>query len=347
MQEPVFSITYIGTRMAHHGRHAGYDRLADYIPSTIQTPNMFYKLCRLLPERVLARIRRTAGTWYNSRALLQELQAGVSMLSHRRRLFHFLYGEDGFHYAGYWNRQHSHRIVATYHMPPKKFYAITPSPEHLRTLDALVIVAPNQEQVFKKILPPDRVHLIPHGVDTQFFCPPPITQQRKRQCLFVGSHLRDLATLRKAMQILTCKDPSISYRIVSDPKTHTELGNLPHTLYATAIPEHELRQLYQCSSVLLLPLLDATANNTLLEALACGLPVVATDTGGIRLYGEAGGVVFVPPGDEVQMADEALRILDDPQYRNQLARAGRANAEQFDWVRIAKQMRQLYLQLTT
>lgn len=338
-------VIYIGTRMAHHSPHSGYDRIAAYVPSAFQTPNALHRLLSHVPERVLARIRRSAGTWYNSAALLQEMQAAFHMLIRHGTIYHFLYGEDGFHYAGYWKVRRSNRIVATFHMPPEKFRMIMHTTHHLKKLDAVVIVAPNQEEIFKNLLPPERVHLIPHGIDTDFFRPGGKDTVRKRLCLCVGSHLRDLYMLRNVIYTLVRHDPSISFCVVTIKDARHVVDGLPNTTILETIPEVHLLDLYRTASVLMLPLVDATSNNSLLEALSCGLPVVATDTGGIRMYGSGGGVVFVPPGDHDLMAWEILRVLDDPQYRQSLSHAARANAEQFDWVKIAEQMCRLYERL--
>ncbi|MCX8043090.1 MAG: glycosyltransferase [Desulfobacterota bacterium] len=331
--------------MRHHAPHAGYDRLADYIPSILQRPNTFYRLLQYIPERILARIRARAGSWYNSKALRQEMQAAFHMLCHTGSIYHFLYGEDGFHYAGYWNIRRTHRIIATYHMPPEKFSAITGNTEHIHTLDAVVVVAPNQEMMFKNLVSPERVHLIPHGIDTCFFTPGDAELARTRMCLFVGSHLRDFAMLRHVVKLLAQRDRTIRFVIVTNKSEIPQVADLPNTTVYTSISEDHLVYLYRTSSVLLLPMLDATANNTLLEALACGLPVVATETGGISMYGQRGGVVFVPPGDYGTMAQETLRIMDDHRYRNSLCRDARANAEGFGWDKIAQQMCRLYQSL--
>ena len=331
--------------MAHHSPHAGYDRIAAYVPSTLQVPNGLYRLLSHMPERLLAQIRKSAGAWYNSTALLQEVQAAFHMLVRHSTIYHFLYGEDGFHYAGYWKIRSSNCIVATFHMPPEKFRMIMPKTYHLKRLDAVVIVAPNQEEVFKNLVPPERVHLIPHGIDTDFFTPGDKNTLRKRLCLCVGSHLRDFYMLRKVIDTLARHDSSISFCIVTIKKLRHLVDGLPSTTVLEAISEAHLLSLYRTASVLILPLLDATSNNALLEALACGLPVVATDTGGIRLYGNGGGVMFVPPGDHTLMARETLRILDDPQHWQALSQAARTNAEQFDWVKVAAQMCRLYEQL--
>lgn len=342
---PAMTITYIYTRMSHHSPHSGYDRITGYIPSKIQRPNMIHALTGLLPERVLGRLRKSAGPWYNSAAFRQEVQAAARLFFSKNSLCHFLYGEDAFHYTGYCTAGSSNRLVATYHMPPEKFFAIHQGTRHLRTLDGVVIVAPNQEQLFKNLVPPDRVHLIPHGVDTSFFHPRDAVLKKKKQCLFVGSHLRDFQMLRQVIRGLNGRDRDISFAVVTQQEHFKHFSGLQQVSLFAAITEEQLVHLYTTSALLLLPLLDATANNTMLEAMACGLPVVASDAGGIRMYGQAGGAVFVPRGDAEMMTRESLEILNDEGHRQSLSREARRNAEQFDWSVVATRMQQLYKHL--
>ena len=57
--------------------------------------------------------------------------------------------------------------------------------------------------------------------------------------------------------------------------------------------------LYQGADLLLLPLIDATANNTLLEGLACGLPVLASDLTGVRDYAPDSHTLYASSADEM------------------------------------------------
>jgi len=69
---------------------------------------------------------------------------------------------------------------------------------------------------------------------------------------------------------------------------------------------------------------------TVLEAMALGVPVVATDVGGVRgMLGEDAGIC-VPPRDTDALADAWTRVLTDPALRAGLGRAGAARARRFD-----------------
>jgi hypothetical protein len=156
MKQAAPAIRYIVNRVSHHATHSGYDQLTRYIESRVVQPNRFRRVLDQLPEWVLANLRRTAGNWYNSTALKMELQQIPDFLYASGQVFHFLYGEDSFHYAGYLNPRKGNKIVASFHMPPEKFLNITRGRRHLKTLDAAVIVAPNQEELFKTIITPAR-----------------------------------------------------------------------------------------------------------------------------------------------------------------------------------------------
>jgi glycosyltransferase involved in cell wall biosynthesis len=61
----------------------------------------------------------------------------------------------------------------------------------------------------------------------------------------------------------------------------------------------------------------------IIEALACGLPTVATDVGGIRsAVGDGDAALLVPPGDDRALAEAILRLDSDPALRRRLAGAG-------------------------
>jgi starch synthase len=66
--------------------------------------------------------------------------------------------------------------------------------------------------------------------------------------------------------------------------------------------------------------------NALIEAMACGLPIVATDIAGIPDIvgrGSAAGGILVPPGDPTALAGEIGRLIDDVELRGRLGRAAR------------------------
>jgi starch synthase len=84
-----------------------------------------------------------------------------------------------------------------------------------------------------------------------------------------------------------------------------------------------------------------------LEAMACGAPVVASATGGIKEVINSGvNGLLVPPGDVTALADAIEHLLTDEQLRLKFIEAGRRRVEQeFSWHRIAQKTYQLYEEL--
>jgi glycosyltransferase involved in cell wall biosynthesis len=342
MKQAAPAIRYIVNRVSHHATHSGYDQLTRYIESRVVQPNRFRRVLDRLPEWVLANLRRTAGNWYNSTALKMELQQIPDFLYASGQVFHFLYGEDSFHYAGYLNPRKGNKIVASFHMPPEKFLNITRGRRHLKTLDAAVIVAPNQEELFKTIIDPGKVHLIPHGVDTEFFHPKAATAGRPRRCIFVGVHLRNFKMLRAVIENICSQEQNIFFSIITFKDQFAHFAGLRNVSLYSSISEDELLGLYGAADVLLMPMHDCTANNAVLEAMACGLPVVATRVGGLGLYVNKTCAVLVDPDDVQGMADAVLALITDKQRLEEMSRGARSVAQQFDWQVIAEKMRNLY-----
>lgn len=104
----------------------------------------------------------------------------------------------------------------------------------------------------------------------------------------------------------------------------------------------ELQELYQSADLLFLPVIDATANNAVVEAMACGLPVVSSDLGGIRDYvGEETGILCAP-GDARRFADAAIHLLNDDALRRSVGKSARDFAERnLSWPVIAADLLRL------
>jgi glycosyltransferase involved in cell wall biosynthesis len=110
----------------------------------------------------------------------------------------------------------------------------------------------------------------------------------------------------------------------------------------SGIPEVKLIELYQSSDALFIPVKHATASNSVLEALACGLPVISTRVGGMPDYVTDECGWLTPPA---QM-EPVVYLLEQMCAHREIAYVrqehARAQALKFDWQRIAEQVTAVY-----
>jgi glycosyltransferase involved in cell wall biosynthesis len=113
-----------------------------------------------------------------------------------------------------------------------------------------------------------------------------------------------------------------------------DLGNRVKRLGFVA--DDDLPALYGAALAYVQPSLYEGFGLTVLEAMACGTPVVASNTSSLpEVVGEGG--LLVDPGDPGAMADALVALAANPELRDQLAEAGRTRAVSFTWTRCARE----------
>jgi glycosyltransferase involved in cell wall biosynthesis len=166
---------------------------------------------------------------------------------------------------------------------------------------------------------------------------------RKPIVLSVGGHLRDFETMRAVAKELKARwSEDLDFVLVNGRRKTADLNEDSgiHTL--VDVSEEQLREWYRSADVTVVPLLDGTCNNAILESLACGTPVVATAVGTVgEMAAQDQGILAVPPGDAEAMAASVSTVLTDshPEVRSC---AARAEAERLDWSRVAGDLVQVY-----
>jgi L-malate glycosyltransferase len=122
------------------------------------------------------------------------------------------------------------------------------------------------------------------------------------------------------------------------------LGVAGSVHFAGRVERDAMAGLLRESSVALNPSLVDNTPNSVLEALASGVPVVSTQVGGVPFIVEDGRTaLLVPPQDPQAMAAAVLRLLADPGLHQRLAAAGLVQVQQFTWGRVAPRLAAVYL----
>jgi glycosyltransferase involved in cell wall biosynthesis len=87
---------------------------------------------------------------------------------------------------------------------------------------------------------------------------------------------------------------------------------------------------------MVMPLKDSTANNALLESMACGLPSVITDIGATRDYVDNNCCALVSPYDSRGMVETVIDLLDSPKELEMMSNCCRENLK-FSWDKVTEQ----------
>lgn len=335
--------------MHGHAGPSGYDRIVDYVDATVIMPREKLSLLTRITVRMLRGLIANSGVqWYHRQEFLCEMQAAGHWLKVSGGIFHFIYGENSFKYMATVKKFFpKNKIICTFHTPADKFESVVPKKEHLQAIDAAIVVSNSQKPYFSDLLDSEKVFFIPHGVDTEVFNPGPERQRSNDRfnCIFVGKHLRDITSMEKIVSEAKICNPKIHFHLVSDEKTLSLFNGRSNVSTYHNIPDEKLIALYQKADVLTLPLLESTANNSILEAIACGLPVITTDLVGTRDYLNSDCAVFIPQGEPYTFVPQIGNLMNHPDRCAQMAQASRKKAEELSWTAVAEQLEKLYRQI--
>jgi glycosyltransferase involved in cell wall biosynthesis len=109
----------------------------------------------------------------------------------------------------------------------------------------------------------------------------------------------------------------------------------------------ERRDLYATADLYLCPTERASFGVTLLEAMACGTPLVLRDNPGFRAVVQEGReAVFVPGRDTAAWADTVIGLVEDVDRRRTMGEAGLACAARFAWPVVARRELDVYERVT-
>ena len=236
----------------------------------------------------------------------------------------------------------------------------------LRGLDHVIAVSESLRQVALDLgVPPERTTVVGNGVDTQRF--QPVDRREARRRLGLGERDRVLITVgglverkgfhrvMEVMPALASEFPDLHYLVVGGPcregdwserlrSLAGELGVADRVHFTGPLPPDELAGPLSAADLFVLATRNEGWANVILESMACGTPVLATDVGGNReVVADDHLGMIVPFGDADRLAEGIACCL-----RRDWDRAAiRAYAEANDWEHRIEQLQSLYARLET
>jgi len=332
---------YSGYRQLIHRQRNGFEfeRLGSWRPGGVPGPAL---------DRLAKRTGRAA---YTRESLGYELAALRRMARSPRAIYHVLYGEDDYHYlarAAPMLRRAGGRLMSSFHQPPDIFDLAVPGRSAARILpmlDAALVTTSHQAEHLARWMDAERIHRVPLGVDCTFFSPARDGSNHcgsMLRCITVGLWQRDFVLLEQLTREAASLGLPLSFTVVSSPDVADTFAAIPGVTAHSGISDEELRDLYRASDLLVLPLVQAAASNTLLEAMGCGLPVVASDVGGVREYLSSGTGRLVPPFRPDLMLEAIVELAAAPAERGAMSAAARRRALECQWNDAAAALSRVY-----
>jgi len=340
-------VVYLTKRWSHHTVSGGYDRLVRKTNAkVIQRDERAGILHRILRRLWYLRSRRhlyLTDYWYED--LLAEQKLLAKARAERPDIVHVLYGDEQLDYLLHARRLLPCPLVASFHLPARRVAdRFERRQKHLLPrLDAAIVVSRCQLEDFRSWLGRDKVVYVPHGIDTCRFCPGDRHQEKDRlRLVMVGDHMRDWEVWRKFIDECKVQRLPVQIDVVVKRSRWQIFSDCSNIRLHANLPENELIRMYQQADALLVPVLDATANNSVLESLACGTPAISNSVGGIPDYiDDTCGWLF-EKGDVSGPVELVKQLCNSPEVAWSRRRSARSKSLMFSWERIVEQLTRVY-----
>lgn len=247
-------------------------------------------------------------------------------------------------------------VVATYHSGADRarlFDLAAPSLRRLARRIAVHVAVSERAASFCRSRVGGTYRVIPNGTDVARFekAEPADLGPDGRRVLFVGRlhERKGFPTLVSAFEILAGERDDVRLVVAGDGEDRSAIDRLsaPSRERVTmlgAVRNEDLPPFHAACDVFAAPSIGGESFGMILvEAMAAGLPVVASDIPG---YDEviADGIdgLLVPPKAPVSLAEAIGRVLDEPELAGRLGAAARTRARRFDWSVVTEELEEAY-----
>jgi len=213
--------------------------------------------------------------------------------------------------------------------------------------------------ISKLNLSPDRISVVLQGVDHDIYYPRKVHSFDFQYILYVGSEQprKNLSSLLKAFQhikmdkrfkdlkLIKIGSPGLEYDRNTTLKIIHDLNLQNEVIFTGFISEAELPIYYSNAICFILPSLYEGFGLPLLEAMACGCPVIASNITAIpEVIGDAG--ILIDPLNENEIAGTIEQLLTDNKLREDLIERGFKQGKKFSWDVTAHETLKVYKKIS-
>jgi glycosyltransferase involved in cell wall biosynthesis len=333
------SVLLLSSSPASHSARSGYQLLADYLPqyslirvprSHPQKPSIYWAISGLL--------RRISFTkWWVASGVALEWKAILHWWHHPEGVVVSLWADHDLSLLDIVARLWKKTLVGVFHACPDDLESIISNPKRLKAFSRIILMSKCQLPFFVNSgVEAKKIDVLLHGVDTDYFCPTASASRGDKtlRVLSVGGHRRDFRRLAEVCEMAsTCSN--IQFTIVAPQRFREAFEGMPHVTFVSGLADEQLLELYQSSDCFLQLLEQSTANNTILEAMSCGLPIIANDIGGISEYVPVQCGILLSDATTQRVLESLLTLATDPIRRSRAAEESRIQALQLSWPRVA------------
>ena len=237
---------------------------------------------------------------------------------------------------------------------PGRFTRMTTRPI-LKNADAVLALTENMKRELQKIYSRE-ISVVPNGINLEGFG----TSLRNRKdenpktILFVGRlhPVKGIQYLIEAMAIVHKEMPEIKLIIVGDGSERLKLTELVEKLdlnncvhFSGKAPQEKIPDIMFQADVFVLPSLSESFGIVNIEAMAAGLPIIATNVGGIPDIVEEGvNGYLVNPKRPDDIADRILMLMQNDEMRERISCNNKEKAEMFSWDIVTVTLEKIFLE---
>ena len=234
----------------------------------------------------------------------------------------------------------------------QKVYTATGAKWTFKMADKIICYTETEKQELVELdIESQKIAVIHNGIDTDLFIPDEMSTSDKKQLLWIGrfANGKGVDYLIDAFKLLKSENPDITLIMVGrgpeKERIRNKIRNLGLDTSITMkdfIPNSDIVQLYQSSSIFILPSLEEGVPRTILEAMSCGIPIVCSKLPQlVDIVNNCG--FLIPTKDSMAIADKVSEIITDTTQAKQLGKNGRENVvTNYSWKDTVEQTIRLY-----